>query len=209
MPHTNLEKRREYLKLYMREHRQVLTPEQKAKKSAYMKKYAEENATKLAEYQKERWLKDKEKISERKKKFAQAHPEIIKARSKKYYEENKEAIKKAVEEYRDKNIDSIRTNARKYRNSPKGRLKSYQASAKERGYDFSLTTDEFNTLLFKECHYCGQPESMGIDRKDSSIGYFSYNVVPCCKTCNFMKGTLSYPEFYGHIRKIINRLKVE
>ena len=186
----------------MREHRQVLSEKQKVKKAVYMRKYAEENTEELKAYQKERQERDKEQISARKKKFAQDNPEIIQARSKKYYEENKEAIDRAVKEYRLNNLEKVRSNARKYSKNPKGRLQSYKHSAKIRGYDFSLPTDQFNVLLFEDCHYCGQEEAMGIDRKDNNIGYFSYNVVPCFKISNFMKRDMNYQNFITHIKKI-------
>ena len=43
----------------------------------------------------------------------------------------------------------------------------------------------------------------GIDRKDSSIGYVSDNVVPCCEHCNMMKASLSINEFLSHIDRIM------
>ena len=146
----------------MREHRQVLTPEQKSRKAEINKVWRDNNSEKLKNYQKNRWLRDKEKITLRKKKYAIEHPEIIKNRSRKYYEENQESIKRAAKEYRENNLESARARGRKYRSSPLGRLNMYKASAKERGYDFSLSTEEFNSLLTQECHYCGKPESMGV-----------------------------------------------
>lgn len=57
----------------------------------------------------------------------------------------------------------------------------------------------------QECHYCGIHQSdlplvnmksqiqrtvrvMGVDRLDSSKGYESRNLVPCCFVCNQIKG---------------------
>lgn len=81
---------------------------------------------------------------------------------------------------------------------------------------FTLTEDEFRTLTKGNCFYCGCPPSSvkrpkstsgeyvynGIDRKDNSIGYVSYNCVSCCKTCNFSKHKLSHDDFLNHVRKI-------
>ena len=190
----------------MQAHRQVLTPEQKLRRAETAKAWRLKNAEKLKEYQHNRQIRDGVRISERKKKFALEHPELIKERSKAYYEENREAITQASKEYRLKNLDTVRATANAYRKTPKGRLQMYRASAGARGYDFALSTDEFNSLLFADCHYCGQNKANGVDRKDSSKGYFSYNVVACCKTCNYMKGTLNYVEFLEQIQKIIKRL---
>lgn len=183
MPYANLEKRREYHRTYMQTHKQVLTPEQKIKKAEYMKKFSKLNASKLATYQKERQVRDKEKISLRKKKYNGQNPEIRKAQSDSYYQKNREKIL----------------------HKPSFKLYSYKRSASKRGYDFSLSTDEFNALLSSDCHYCGSPEAMGVDRKNNQIGYFSYNVVACCKTCNYMKGTLDYQQFINHIKSISNQ----
>jgi len=172
-----------------------------------MKEYkALEMKARRSAYQHERWLRDKVRITERRKRCNLEHPEIIKERSKKYYIENKQAILRAVKEYRLKNLDVIRTNARKYQKTPKGRFSMYTNSAKERGFDFSLSSEEFNNLLFSPCHYCGIEQAMGVDRKESNVGYFSYNVVACCKTCNYMKGTLSYQDFISHVMSIIKNI---
>lgn len=85
----------------------------------------------------------------------------------------------------------------------------YQASV--RNHAFVLTKDEFKILTQGDCHYCGgKPSQMhpkvnrhnngyyiynGIDRVDSSIGYYLPNCVPCCGGCNHMKKQKSAEEF--------------
>ena len=170
-PYSDADKRKEYLKLYMRAHRQLLTPEQKRRKAEKGKAWRQENAERLAEYQRNR--KDKEKVVARKKQFAREHPEIIQARSKKYYDENKEAIKNAVKERRNNNLKAARATASRYRVSFRGRFQSYKASAKKRGLGFSLTFEQFCSLLRKPCHYCPQEKAMGVDRLDSASGIYS------------------------------------
>lgn len=53
-------------------------------------------------------------------------------------------------------------------------------------------------VLDNECHYCGGPlpkKGHGLDRLNSSIGHVCYNVVPCCGSCNGLKGhVISYEE---------------
>ena len=101
----------------------------------------------------------------------------------------------------------------------------YKDKATKRGYTFLLARDEFRQLTQQPCIYCGKQPSMekrsraytiskknklnttpyvysGIDRKDNARGYILDNCVPCCKTCNFMKGQLSYTEFLEHIERI-------
>lgn len=99
---------------------------------------------------------------------------------------------------------------------------SYKGSAKKRNHEFHLTIDQFKTLVSQNCHYCEAPprdsifnkraygdfKSNGIDRKFSSIGYLIENCLPCCSSCNLMKGTLDYHDFIARcgviylIRKI-------
>jgi hypothetical protein len=77
---------------------------------------------------------------------------------------------------------------------------------------WTLTIEQYQALVTGNCRYCGaepaQPckavgvRKNGIDRVDSSIGYHADNCVPCCTTCNLMKGTRTVSEFIEHVRKI-------
>lgn len=83
----------------------------------------------------------------------------------------------------------------------------YKVFAERRNLSFSLSKELFFSLVKSHCYYCGtSPKRMrqnstqfcvcnGVDRKDNSIGYEEGNVVPCCKTCNFMKMQLSHDDF--------------
>lgn len=104
----------------------------------------------------------------------------------------------------------------------------YQKGGRERDKEFTLTKDEFRKIVIAACHYCGKPPAMrvfsearmkrnnvngnfiynGIDRKDNGAGYILDNCLPCCKTCNFAKNTLSYDEFISYLDNLVNfRLK--
>lgn len=97
---------------------------------------------------------------------------------------------------------------------------NYKKSARERGYIFELSKDEFRELTSQPCYYCGaEPElkfhavkgtngsyyGNGIDRIDNLIGYVTGNVRPCCKQCNIAKGVLTEQEFYDWIKRIAAR----
>jgi hypothetical protein len=110
-----------------------------------------------------------------------------------------------MKEFATKNADKIAVYDKSYRANPKVRLNRYVYSAKKRGIDFNLTSEDFNTLLLLDCHYCGEPKANGVDRKNNGRGYYSDNVVACCKTCNYMKGRLDYQEFFDHMRKIMKK----
>lgn len=84
----------------------------------------------------------------------------------------------------------------------------YIQNARSRGLAFDVTLDEFIALVSSECAYCGVPSdvtALGIDRKDSGKGYTPGNSVPCCTTCNYMKGRLSPEQFVRHVRRIAER----
>lgn len=91
----------------------------------------------------------------------------------------------------------------------------YKYTSKNDSRDFLLEyNEEFRSLILSDCYYCGaapsrvikkyphQPCVGGIDRLNSSLGYFSENVVSCCTTCNMMKNTTSRDDFLNHIDKI-------
>lgn len=98
-------------------------------------------------------------------------------------------------------------------------LFSYKLGAKERGYSFELTKEQFKELTKQNCHYCGQEPVLawgrkakqcnngeyiynGIDRMDSSLGYTLENCVASCKHCNRIKHATKYDDFLNHIKKI-------
>lgn len=83
----------------------------------------------------------------------------------------------------------------------------YQRNARTRGIAWELPRAEFETLIAKPCFYCGRLNATtttrygdtiqhnGVDRIDNNAGYITENSVPCCKTCNQAKNTLSIDEF--------------
>jgi hypothetical protein len=96
----------------------------------------------------------------------------------------------------------------------------YRANAKKSGAEFSLTKDEFRTLVSQTCAYCGISPIQkvhgarddgftynGLDKVNPIAGYTSNNVKPCCKTCNIAKHTLSEQEFYSWLKRAWTHLK--
>lgn len=88
-----------------------------------------------------------------------------------------------------------------------------------RKLEFSISQDSFIRMSRLNCHYCNSKPSQvirksgvskhksclynGLDRIKPNIGYTEENCVPCCKTCNWFKWTLSEQEFLDHIEKIV------
>jgi len=96
-------------------------------------------------------------------------------------------------------------------------LSRYKQGAKQRELVFDLSSDQFRDLIQQPCFYCGNATVIetsfmslpyaysyvsGLDRKDNSIGYTEQNVVPCCWTCNKMKGLLNMEEFLAQVHNI-------
>ena len=84
----------------------------------------------------------------------------------------------------------------------------YYKQARKRGYCFELTVPEFiNLVTAPMCRYCRcKPYQtaygflvLGIDRIENDKGYTIDNCAPCCKDCNFKKGT-------GSIDRLLNIL---
>lgn len=80
----------------------------------------------------------------------------------------------------------------------------YRCNAERDGREFSLSREQFTEIIERECLYCGQEKSCGIDRTDNSAGYTTENSVPCCQRCNLMKRTQSVDEFLKHCVRVAN-----
>ena len=90
----------------------------------------------------------------------------------------------------------------------------YQRNARDRGLEWRLTEEHLDSLFSSNCHYCGigpklsknQAKSngefiyQGIDRIDSELDYVPFNVLPCCKDCNYAKRDRPYLEFVSWIK---------
>jgi len=94
----------------------------------------------------------------------------------------------------------------------------YKRGAKSRKIPFTISIDEFYSVVVKQCFYCGDlPEHevkdgnkqfngnihyTGIDRINNEVGYIAGNIVPCCSKCNYAKRDMSYNEFIAWARKL-------
>ena len=91
---------------------------------------------------------------------------------------------------------------------PERKMKTIVTSAEKRGIHVNLDdVAEMQVKLSLECEYCGfvpnEYESLnGLDRVDSVLGYTSANTLPCCATCNAMKGALDVDVFITNVRNI-------
>ena len=100
-------------------------------------------------------------------------------------------------------------------------IRDYRRSARGRNIDWRLDEKTLDHLFSANCHYCGctpnqrkrTPSTIGefihqgIDRIDSELDYVPFNVVPCCKTCNYAKRGMDYLEFIAWIRLAASHLE--
>ena len=124
-------------------------------------------------------------------------------KNKKWAEENPERIKEIQKKSKIKHKLPAKEQRKIYLQSPPGRYTTIVNGAKVRNLEFNLTFEEFCKIIEPPCHYCGENQKpRGIDRVDNKIGYTQKNSVSCCRTCNFMKNTMSLQEFIDQVRKI-------
>ena len=86
------------------------------------------------------------------------------------------------------------------------RFSMFKAQAARRGKAVELRQLDFAKLLRRPCLYCGSTHRIGIDRVRNDGHYTRENSVPCCASCNYMKGTLRLRDFAERARRISTRL---
>lgn len=93
---------------------------------------------------------------------------------------------------------------------------TYKRRAKMKNLEFTLSDDEFISLVTSDCAYCGKDwksetrrvhnntiKMLTVDRVNSKLGYSSDNCVSACKRCNTIKMDIPYDEWINHLRLII------
>ena len=123
----------------------------------------------------------------------------IDGRMKVYREQNKEKINALTKKYYWDHRDEMLRADKAYRKTPRGRLRDYRTSSKQRNILFLLTEEEFESFWKKPCEYCGaEIETIGLDRVDNDGPYHIDNVVSCCMPCNSSKKTRSLEEWRSY-----------
>lgn len=147
-----------------------------------------------------------------------------------YYENYREENRQALREwyhlyYAKKKPERIEYNQRRKKHFSEARIvndhrvhnryKLYIRNSTIREIEFALTLSEFDAITRLPCHYCGDLPSdghgsayTGVDRIDSSKGYFLDNVVPCCEVCNKMKLNYTPLEWLAKIKKIYEHMNL-
>lgn len=120
----------------------------------------------------------------------------MKAKNNKHAKEEKWQSKSDWRYYQ-KNRESIITKSMEYYH--KNKYSVYKARCKKKNMAFELTKEEFDWYTQQPCFYDGreptQSEPNGVDRIINNKGYMKSNCVPCCKECNFAKGSFDIDTF--------------
>lgn len=102
-----------------------------------------------------------------------------------------------------------RKDIRKKGAEPASKLYNIERDANRNNYEWDLNYESAKELLFQDCFYCGSPPTKNqlnsIDAVKHQLGFISGNVVPCCETCNRIKGSIKLANFVKRARHIISR----
>lgn len=95
----------------------------------------------------------------------------------------------------------------------------YILRAQKKNLHSDMSYKQALTLFKSRCHYCDEKPAnplkfdgkiigryQGIDRVDNTLGYVSGNIVPCCKYCNYFKGTRTELQFADHAKRLYTKL---
>jgi len=132
-------------------------------------------------------------------------PDKAKSRAKCKESNNKKARARYKELKKDPDaLKKLREYHREWAKTPAGVLKYYRRNARDRNIEFKITKETIEKYWDDDCDYCGEQGRRGLDRINNQRGYFEDNMIPCCKTCNWMKMDMTTTEFYDKCRAIIN-----
>lgn len=143
----------------------------------------------------------------------EAHNELQKEKG--YYKEwRAKQLEERPDEFREHNneinrqwkFDNSEHMAKWSRTSVNTRLDALKRSAEKRGIEWKLEDEDAKEMLTSPCVYCKhidlEVSVNGIDRLDSNVCYTVENCRPCCKNCNYMKGTYDPITFINIAKRI-------
>ena len=111
-----------------------------------------------------------------------------------------------AKQWREDNPEKVQINNQNKINNINLQYGVYSRCAGDKNLDFEISQEEFNKIVKEPCHYCNIIQERGfngVDRLDSNTGYVMDNCVSCCKTCNYMKCSLSADVFLKRIEHIL------
>jgi hypothetical protein len=131
-----------------------------------------------------------------------------------YQKTHRDQENEKVRRYRVRNKERLSKKDKETKHELNKRYSSYKTTAKAKNLPFKLSKDDFKRITSMPCFYCGDITEdeysysfVGIDRIDHTKGYELDNIVPCCKSCNWMKSDFSVKDWVLQMQKITNKQK--
>ena len=106
-------------------------------------------------------------------------------------EKEKENKRKAYVKQQGRWIEYSKNRNNKLRGTPKQRYIYGKGLAKYKGKSWTLTFEQYETIINMPCYYCNSiltGSGVGLDRIENSKGYELNNVLSCCGECNYTRG---------------------
>lgn len=148
------------------------------------------------------YLKNKDRLRPIRKKWEELNKEKRKEIKQRFFNENPEKKYEYAKKFRLSNPSKWRKVYDKHKLTSKYVLNRLKSGAKRRNLMFELTLEDVTNIISKQCNYCGETDSISIDRVDNKIGYTKENSVPCCTMCNMMKKDFDLKDFLQKVCKI-------
>lgn len=159
--------------------------------------------------------KDIAKRKEFMRQYRLSNKDKIKNTCKAWVEQNKDRKYIKSRQWRERNKDKVNVGRKKHAQTLNGRRSAWKRGALVRGlvWDEELTLSYFESLP-KICHYTNlplifdsnQPNTISLDRIDSSKGYIKENIVFCCADINYMKNNLTKERFVNLCKLVATNL---
>ena len=188
------------------------------KKLKQMKEYRESHKEDILKKAKEYYIKNKVRILEEKRKYRQRADVKVQrreyriktlGRTKEYRERSKDKLRENAQAYYVENKSRMLKYSKKYSEGFVGRYSSWKGKARRRNLAWGVTKEYLRTLP-ATCRYTGEeltfernkPNTISLDRIDSSKGYIEGNVCFCSTPINLMKSTHTEEEFFEFCRRV-------
>ena len=130
-----------------------------------------------------------------------------------YRKVNHEKCKQSAVDYHRRNKQKCLDIANAYHETLPGKMAMWKTGAKRRDINWDLNLSNLEAMPMI-CHYTGEqltlernkPNTISLDRLNSSKGYTKDNVVFCCAHINVMKWETGDKEFLNWCRKVVKHL---
>jgi hypothetical protein len=117
---------------------------------------------------------------------------------------------KQSQDHRDKSPEEVEKYKNDRRTSYECQYKRSKSDAESKTTVFSITQDEFISIVNTPCHYCGIVEERGegvafngLGRENHSVGFVLNNCLSRCTTCLYLKKSLGRISFVRRVEHIL------